>query len=85
MVDSIKPSRPTKALFNPKSRGVNAPSGAYGISDDTQREPPAQKFVERRKRRDRRFQEESRDIYDMRRNRGRRRSDRAFPKIETDA
>ena len=83
MVDSIKPTYSPVPVSSPSKRGVDAPESAQGAGHERWSSKPL--FVERRKKRDRRRESDERPIYDMRVSRGRRKTDRIHPSIETKA
>ena len=82
MVDSIRPTYRPVTSSSRTQRIKQTESLAPGSDEGTDQDKFT--FIDRRRRRDRRrSMMQSRGKYDMRSGRGRRKSDRRFPNIET--
>jgi hypothetical protein len=85
MVDSIKPTSGNLPVSQPTYKAGNATT-AISPAGDKEHSQPNWNKVERRKKKDRRLLQSSKDPkFEMRASRGRRREDRAQPSIETKA
>ena len=91
MIDKIVPG-PSSPQFRSSASGKKSTADASRVEPESEskEETPqyhrhSYPFVERRSGKDRRQEKQDRVIYDMRQSAGRRKTDRRYPPIETDA